>query len=361
MSIETTDKHRQQTGGAAAWILWLTLALVIVLIVVMMALPKPKEVTEKKPVVAMPVKVMELQARRLPDRVQLPGRLLPDADILLSAEKAGRVVEVLVQEGDEVQQGQLLLKLDDRLWKAAQERAQLELEDAERNLTRWIELEKAGAVSGQSFEDFQLRRNMAKVAVEESRVFVEQCSIRSPVNGRVEERLVDLGEYANEGVPVLRLVATDILKHRIDIPERDVRYVKEGEELPFTIAALQDATFTGHVSFVSASANPLSNAYRVECLVDNRTEALKAGMLTRAMLTRGWHEHALAVPLSSVIPDKGEDIVFTVEDGHAVRNTVIIDAILGTDALLARGVPEGASVVLEGHRTLIDGALVDVQ
>ena len=359
--MKTTRELNRRAGGATAWILWSLLALIVILIFVMIVLPKPKEVVDEKTPAATPVKVMELQAHRMPDRVQFPGRLVPESETYLSAEKAGRVVEINVEEGDQVQAGQLLIKLDDRLWKASLERAQLELEDAERNLTRWVELEKAGAVSGQSFEDFQLRRNMAKVALEETKVFVEQCAVLAPLNGRVEERLVDLGEFANEGAPVLKLVKTDVLKHRIDIPERDILFVKAGEELPFTVAALQGQTFTGRVTFVAASANPQSNAYRVECQVDNAAEVLKAGMLTQALLTRGWHEQALAVPLASVIPDKGENVVFTVDGDHAVRHTVIIDAIIGTEALLARGVPAGAQVVVEGHRTLIDGAVVVVQ
>lgn len=344
-----------------AFLLWLALILIVAGIVALVVLPKPEEVVEEAPEKATPVRVQSLKPQRLPDIIRVPGRLEPHVEALLAAEKPGRIVEVNGDVGDAVTNGQILLRVDNRLWKTMRERAELEREDAVRDQARWKELEAAGAVAGSEFEDITLRKNTAEITLDEADIMLSQSVVRSPIDGRIEDRGVELGEYANEGMGVFTVVDIDPLKMSFDVPERDIRYVEEDRDVTFSVTALGGRTCTGRVTFVSARAHPANNAFRVECTVDNPDHRLKAGMITDVELVRDYREQALAVPLATVIPDKGEHVVFTVVDDRAVRNTVIIDAILESSAVLAKGLEPGDRYVVEGHRALSDGSLVDIQ
>lgn len=360
-----TDAERRKRYRWIGWLLWLFLLCVIAGIAGLVYLQKKK--AEQPPETldaeerATPVRVTELRARRLPDVIHIPGTLEPVVEVPLSTEKPARIVEISVDEGDRVETGQVLLRLDDRIWQTALERAQVQWADAERDQQRWKELEAAGAVAGSEFEDLTVRMEQARIALTEAEIALSKMAVRSPIEGRVEERHADPGAYAMEGMHVFTVVDIDPLILTFDVPERDILFVEEGEQMTFTVSALSHRTFTGEVTFVSARANPANNAFRVECRVDNGNGDMKAGMIARVRLIRSYRENALAVPLAAVVPDRGEHVVFTVEDGRARRNMVILDAILETEVVIGSGLRAGDRIVVEGHRALSDGALVTVQ
>lgn len=339
---------------------WGALAGVVALIVVFARMNKPEEdvSTDKERPVA--VRVVEIAPRAMPDVIQLPARIEPVQEAQLPAERAGQVVERLADKGDRVEAGQVLLRVDGRLWETARRRAAIEVRDANRDLARWKELEKTGAVSASDYEAVVRRQEAAAIALEEAGVFLDQCEVRAPFAGEIVDRLVETGDYANEGQAVLRLVRLDRVKVAFDVPEQDIVAVERGQEKTFTLAALPGREFRGAVTFVSSQAARDSNSFTVELEADNRDGALKAGMIAQVSLVRRMREAAVVVPLAAVVPRKGEHYVFTVEDGRAVRRRVLIGAMLGHEAVLEGGVEAGDRVVVEGHRGLQDGLPVDV-
>jgi membrane fusion protein, multidrug efflux system len=350
-------KARNWKGSLLAWGL---LAVVVVLIGILAALPRPEEQVEAEAERAVAVRVLELAPRRMPDEIRLPGRIEPLQAALLPAERAGRVVELLVDKGAAVEAGQMLVRVDRRLWEAAHRRAAIERRDAERDLQRWRELEKTGAVSASDFEAVSRREESARIAVDETQVFLDQCEVRAPFAGLIADRLVELGDYANEGQAVLRLIRLDRVKLAFDVPERDIGAVAPGQEMSFTLAALPGREFRGTVAFVASQAARESNSFAVELEVDNADGALKAGMIAQVGLVRRVREAAVVVPLAAVVPRKGEHYVFVVENGRAVRKRVQIAALIGSEAVIEGGLALGEQVVVEGHRGLQDGLKVAV-
>ena len=339
---------------------WGSLAAVVALIVAFARMEKPEEevVADRERPVA--VRVMEIVPRRVPDAIRLPARIEPVQEAQLPVERAGRVVELLAEKGDRVEAGKALLRVDGRLWEAALRRAEIEARDAARDLARWKELEKTGAVSASDFEAVERRRETAEIALEEARTFLDQCEVRAPFAGEIVDRFVEVGDYANEGQAVLRLVRLDRVKVAFDVPEQDVAAVEPGQEKPFVLAALPGREFAGTVSFVSSQAARDSNSFAAELDADNADGALKAGMIAEVSLLRRMRERATVVPLAAVVPRKGEHYVFVEKDGRAVRRRVLVGAMLGHEAVLESGVAAGDRVVVEGHRGLQDGMALAV-
>lgn len=343
-------------------VLWGVLLLAVAGTVLLLATrprPEPPGPTPPRPV---PVSVIEAAARDVPDQVELPVRLAPWSDALVAVARPGRVVELLAEEGDTVKASQPLMRVDDRTWRAAAQRARVQKREADREDRRWQELRGTGAVSESDYDAVRARRDIADAQLAEAEALLAQCTAASPVDGVVNRRLVELGEHAAEGAAVFQVLQTGRLRLQLDVPERDVYAVRTGEPLTFTLDALAGQVFTAAVHFVSAQADPASNVYRVEATVDNAGGALRAGLVGRARLVRRTMEDALVVPLDAVVSKKGEHVVFVAEDdGHASRRTVRIAALLGDAAVIDRGLAPGDRVIVEGHRALSDGSPVDVR
>lgn len=353
MTIAETIRNKR-----GSWLIWGALAAVVLLIFVLAAIKRPPEKTVAEEEKAVPVQAVEVVPQNVADVIQLPGRIEPLQAANLAAQRAGQVVALLVAKGDVVAEGQVLLRLDSRLWAAARRRAEIEARDAAKDLARWQELEKSGAVSASEYEGVQRRKEAADIALDEAKTMESQCEIKASFAGTVVDRLVDVGDYANEGQAVLRLIRLDRVKIAFDVPEQDIAAVQPGQEKKFTLAAVPGREFAGTVTFVSSQAARESNSFGVELEADNADGVLKAGMIAQVALVRRERAGAIQVPLAAIVPRKGEYFVFTVVNGRAVRQRVILDALTGQNAVLESGLAAGARVVVEGHRGLQDGMKV---
>jgi membrane fusion protein (multidrug efflux system) len=339
-------------------VIWSLLALVVAAIVVLAIVKPEKEelvATEAKPVLVQTVTITPTAIR---ESVWLPGRVVADVSAHLAAEKSGRVVACLVDKGDQVKKGDVLLRLDDRHWKAMQEQAKLEVADAKRELDRWRQMKASGAVADSAFDAVKQRYDLAVVAAEQAAIHVDQCTLNSPIDGVVDARMIDEGEFANEGQIVFKVLDLTPLKVELSVPERDAAIVSVGDEMTVNASSAGLGTFTARVSFVSQDASPDRFTYGVELTVDKPVEHLRPGMIVDVEIIRSVRDQAIAVPLESVIPRRGEHIVYVVEKGMAIRRVVGVTSLTGGQAVIERGLEPGEKLVVRGHRGLQDGVLV---
>lgn len=334
---------------------------VFVLIVIFKALPGKRPAMPPKPETVIPVQTVTVTAEDRDDIIVLPGRVLAEIDATLSAERAGRVVELLAERGDAVTNGQVLLRLDARAAQAAADAARTIHADAVRNLERFEKLSGTGAVSQQALDDARKAADLADAQLREAEAALSWCTVKSPADGIVNERYVEQGEYLLPAAPVFDVISTDPVRVTLDVPERNILALQAGDTLPFEAGPLPGLMFTGTVSYISAKAGTDNNAFRIELAVPNPDNRLRPGMIASVRYRRGIRRQALTLPLDAIIPQKGDNVVFVVRDGTAVRRLVRIDAILDQDALIMSGVSAGDRVVTRGNRMLTDGAKVQIQ
>lgn len=338
--------------------LWLIITGLLILVALSIVMRRDTTPLEMPPEKAQPVHVMNVATRSVSDLIQLPGRIEPELRARLAVDKGGRVTELHAEKGEQVVRGQLLLRIDDRTWRALLENAEIEFREAEKEFRRWTELADAGAVSASEFDVVRTRLDRARVQLEDARIHVEQCEVRSPADGVINDRYVEIGEFAAEGAAVLELVVSDPVKLVVDIPERDIHAVGLDDRLSFHVSTVSDTAFSGTVKHIAEAASPANNSYRVEVTVPNEARTLRPGMIATAQLLRARRDEAVVVPLSAVIPRRGEHYVYVTQNDRAVRRLVKIDRILGADVILASGLEAGDELIYDGHRELSDGALI---
>lgn len=348
-------------GLKARWILIAVGGLIVAAIGIMFAMggkkPEEAKIIEK----AVPVRTMTVAPVELADEIVLPGRLEPAAQARVSAEAPGRIVELSAGKGDKVSVDQVLLRVESRNAEAMVKQFEIQYREGTNELRRLTELKARGAVSDSDYENVKKMSELAAVSLEDARVRLTQCQVRSPLAGVVNDRFVELGEYANPGMPSFHIVDVSSVKVYVDVPERDIRFVKPDSEIKFTIEAFKGRTFSGKVIHIAAAGNRDNNTFKVEVLADNKDAVLKPGMIASVVLPGRASRPVMLLPLSAIIPQKGDHVIFLVEKGVAVRRVVKIDEIKGSEATISEGLKAGDNVVVEGGRALMDGSAVRVE
>lgn len=340
-------------------VLWTIIALLLIFLVLSLVLRRHEtpmtSVEERK----SPVQTERVEPMALTPQIDLPARIGADYRAMLPVDKGGRITQILVDRGDEVKAGQRLLTIDARVWDALLERAEIEIREAEKDLRRFEELVNSGAVSTSTYDEVKTRLDQARVQAAEARAYVSQCEVISPVDGFINDRFVEVGEFAPEGAAVLEVVRVDPVKILVDVPEREIGSLAVGDPLHFSLETLGLGIGTGTVSFIAQAASGASHSFTVEARAANPDRRYKPGMIATATLTGGQPSNVIAIPLSAVIPKNGEHFVYIVHEDRAVRRLVKIDRILGERAVLAEGLAAGDELIVDGHRTLIDGESIE--
>lgn len=337
----------------------IVLGLALSVFVMIAIIKRPRETTGEVEVrKATAVQVMTLTASNVTDDVTVPGRLEAWSDAVLSLEQAGRIVELRVDAGDAVKAGEVLLRCDDRIQRQMVVRGEALLARREAEVVRFQPLREAGSVSQDRLDELVLARDLAKAELAQALVLLEQCEVRSPVNGVVVERAVELGEYLASGTETFRVIDASRLKLVAHIPERDVFGVSRDLPLRFTVDALGGEAFEGTLHYLAPAADEGSSTFRCEVAYDNADGRLLPGVLGRLAYRRGVFENVVAVPLSALIPEKRQYIAYGVRDGMAVRHVVRLHALAGETAIVRSGLEPGEQLIVLGHRLVSDGSPV---
>jgi RND family efflux transporter MFP subunit len=337
----------------------LALVVIVALIVVMMLLkppPKPIIPSKEKPLL---VSVIEAQLTDVPDTIYLPSLIQANVDAMLSAEKPGRIVKLHVDRGDRVKKGQVLLQLDDRIAQADLKSAEIAKKEAANNYARFQQLQESGAVAPSQYEEIERQSITADALYQSALVNIDQCQITSPIDGVINDRLVEEGEYVQPGSPAFQVVDLATVKVNIQIPEKDIYAINPGEPMRFTIQPLPKHTFTGTVTFVAAQAGSQNNAFRAQLTADNPDGRLRPGMIAQVEFNRGSRSNMLSLPIAAVLPSNGDHIVYLIENDQAIRRKVQIEKMSRDFVLISDGLNAGDLVITEGNRTLSDGQRVE--
>ena len=330
-------------------------------LIVLMKIMKPDRkdlpsVTEA----AMPVSTLSVRLTDTKDIVYLPALIEANVNAVLSAEKAGRITILKADRGDRIKKGQLLMQIDDRIWQANLKQANIAAEDAQKNYERFKKLQESGAIADSEYESTRKTYIQSEAMATEANINIEQCRVVSPITGIINDRFVEAGEYVQPGSPVFQVVDKATLKVVMQIPEKDIYAINVGETLTFTVQPLRDRTFEGNVSFVASQADGRNNAFRTEITVDNSDDILRPGMIAQVEFLRGINHNMVSLPMSAVLPSKGDHIVYLAKNGQAVRRKVMIDSITRERALIFQGLEAGELVITEGNRTLNDGQRIEI-
>jgi len=288
-----------------------------------------------------------VKAEPLVNNIEVTGSLLPGESAQLTTQTAGKVQQILFEEGQEVRKGQVLLKLDDREWNAQLQRLRAELETAEKDLNRKSQLAEVQGISEADLEAAQLRVQTLEANMEETEVRLSYSTIVAPFSGRIGLRNVSPGSYISAGTAVALLVQDDPIKLQFEVPERYASKVSPGQGLQFN-ANNRPEPFEASVYAAEPMVNTASRSLRVRAKADNKKRELIPGSFADITFTLDSLKDALMVPTEAIIPELNNQLVFLIENGKAERVKVRTGVRLPRRIQVTDGLQAGDSVIVTG-------------
>jgi len=307
---------------------------------------------------AVPVEIVALGRGEIEAVLRLSSNLEAERAVQVFAEAPRRVTELLVEEGNTVTRGQMLVRLQDEEQTSAVAKAEIALEQSRRDFARTKELYEQKLVTEELFTEagYTVKRN--EIALEDARRELSYTQVRAPIAGVVTERLVNLGDHVTVNQPLFRIVDFDSIVARIFVPEKDMVRLEKGQPARLRADALGGATFSGHIDRISPVVDPGTGTVKVT-VATPRQAGLRPGMYVEVELVTAVHDDALLVPKRALVYDNDQAFVFRLKEERRVERLRLQALLEDADNVEPEGgVAAGDQIVVAGQSGLKDGALV---
>jgi len=354
-------------SGVRKWLrrnaLKLLIAVIAIgIVVAVRKIEKEDRETAASPAPPVNVTVMTVQAEpNLADTFELPAVVEPNRVVNVSAEFEGRIERIPREEGSRVQAGDLLVRLNDDLIRPAYEKAKAQVERDEIEYNRMKKLVEDDATSRRDLDDATTKLAVSRAQLEEVAARLERTRIFAPIDGILNDIMVEEGEYVAIGAPVAEIVDTSVVKVVVQVPERDIVYFDLGREADVLVHTKDgNKWLTGKITFISEVADQQTRSTRMEITVPNERRIVRSGQIVTVKLTRRVLEEAVMIPLLAVIPMEDDNAVYVVNSSEAKRREVDLGIIKGDRVRIKNGVRPGDKLIIEGHRFVAPGQKVNI-
>jgi membrane fusion protein (multidrug efflux system) len=310
----------------------------------------------------MPVEVSVAQRDTVVDAIAATGQIEAVQGIDLRPEVEGRIVDILVREGQEVDKGTPLFKVDDAELKAQVARAEADRDLARQALQRTKQLMAQNASSAADLEKAEATARGADAQLDLLQVRLDRSLVRAPFAGVVGRRYVSLGDYVNTATKLTAVHTVNPQYAVLDVPERYADQLKRGQLVSFQVAALPGRNFSGEVIFVDPVVELPARTILIKAVVPNPRRELASGMFIEARLATSIRPNAVVVPEDAILPLQGATFVWVVKEGKADRRQVTLGVrTAGWAEILGGAIAAGDQVVIGGLERLFPGASVMAQ
>jgi membrane fusion protein (multidrug efflux system) len=293
------------------------------------------------------------------DVVKAVGNLKALDAVELTTEISGRAVALNLKTGRRVEQGDVLLRLDDRQARADLKVIAAQLADARRKLERARSLRSNNSISQAQVDELLTAVDVAEAQRQAAQVRLENHRIEAPFAGVVGLSDISIGAYVTAGTTVTTLDNTERMELNFAIPERFLGQVGLGQQVGGTSPAFPDTRFSGELSELGTRINELSRTLPVRALLDNYDGKLRPGQFISATLTLR-ERQALVIPEQAVMIRGDEQYVFVAEDGIARRISVVLGSRMPGRVEVAEGLALEDAVIVSGQDRLSSGNRIRV-
>ena len=322
---------------------------------------KPKAGAGGPPGGFPPVQVVAVEARSQPvtESLSLVGSITPNEMVEIQAETEGIIQEVLFAEGQRVEKGQLLIRLDDTKLAASVGEAGSNFKLSQANFERAKQLLRDTLISKQEYDQAAATFDLNQATLGLKQRQLKDARINASFAGISGARKVSPGQVISKGTVLTALVDLDPVKVEVNVPERYLQRLKIGQPLEFSVAAFPGEKFRGEVYFISPQINENLRTALVKARIPNPDAKLRGGMFASMELTLQVRDAAIVIPEPALMSNGDNFSVFVVDkDGKAQIRPVQVGLRLAGRAEVVKGLSAGEKVIVEGVQKLGPGSTV---
>lgn len=304
------------------------------------------------------VEAATVKTSKLAQGITAVGSLRSDESVVIRPEVAGRIAEILFQEGKPVRKGAPLVRFDASVQQAELQQAAANLNLSKNKFDRAVDLQKKGFISSQAKDEADNNYKVAQASHDLASAKLTKLEIKAPFSGTVGLRLVSIGDYIRDGQDIANLESLDPLKVDFRVPEIFLKQVASGQALQVNLDAFPNQAFEGKVLAINPLLDANGRSIVIRAVVKNADARLRPGMFARVRLLTSDVQDAMTIPEQALLPQGEEFYVFRVSEGRATRVKVEIGQRREGVVEILRGVSKDDVIVTAGQLKIRDGAAV---
>jgi membrane fusion protein (multidrug efflux system) len=296
-------------------------------------------------------------------------KAVPGIDV--ASQVAGIVAQIAFKNGQDVEKGALLVKLDDSTEQADLNANMALMKNAQAAFDRQKTLEAHGVSARSSFDLAQAARDQTAGSVEKTRALIGQKTVVAPFSGRLGIRKVDVGQYVAAGSAMVSLQRLDPIYLDFPVPEQNFSSLAIGEPVSAQLDSFPGKHFLGRISNIDARVDPATRSILVRAEFANPDKKILPGMFGHVDFSAGSPAPVVTAPRTAVDYSLYGDSVYVIvpddkDKGfagplHVDRRSVRVGDTRGDRVVILSGVAPGDRIVSEGQIKLQPGAPVKIE
>ncbi len=343
--------------------MWLA-ALIFLLVISACSRPRNSEEVAEAPAetpettAPLAVEAITIERTQFLSAIEASGTIRGIEEAAIVAETQGVIEEVLVDIGEHVTEGQILLRFDESIERFSLHQAESQHEATQTELDSVENLFEIGSSSPLAVARARAATAGARVALERARQAFNNRSIKAPFSGQIASIGVNVsrGNYVGLGMTLMRVVNTDSLRLDVGIGEREIGFIRVGAPAAISIPACGTQSARGNVQSVASGSNLADGSFLVIIQWKNTCEnAARSGLSATAKIDPSGDEPVIVAPLLAIQRASSSTHVFTVQDGIAKRRPITIGRNLGNRAEVIEGLQENEVVIITRLTSLQEG------
>ena len=307
---------------------------------------------------AAKVVTQRIELRPLVDEIEALGTARANESVEIRPRISSLITRIFFEEGQFVEQGDLLVELENSEIVAGLALAEASLSESRSLYNRSKELESTQAISASNLEALFAQVKVDEANVEAARAKLNHTRVRAPFSGRIGLRRVSPGSFVDTDTVITTLDDVSVIKLDFSVPETFVNVVRQGMNIVASSLVFPDRDFNGTVASIDTRLDPVSRAVEVRAVIPNDDGLLKPGMFMTVDLQRDRGDVLLA-PEQAIVPEGSRQYVFVISAGIAEKRQVQLGRRIPGYVVVSEGLSGGESVVTEGTHKIRDGAQVE--
>lgn len=309
-----------------------------------------------------PVLLATVERGTIQGQIRAASTIEAELQVTVHAESIGRITSLSLEEGDEVEAGQVLARIRREAQSLGVERAETNLADAERELARIESLFKQGVASQAELDQVRLRVETATLDKRDRRRDLSNTTMIAPFAGVLTRRFVDEGAFVTNGAQVFEITDFSTLVARVYVPERELDRIAVGQPAEIVGKAAKNRQGTGEVRRIAPVVDATTGTVKVTIGLPTQLaggpSGFLPGMYAEVTLTTERHENVPLVPKPALVHDEEQTFVF-VADGDRAKRVLIETGLTDDDFVeILGGLEVGARIIVAGQTGLKDGGLI---
>lgn len=299
-----------------------------------------------------------VKAQAYSEHLTVTGELRAKEQVELMSSSAGQVLDIYFKEGEQVKQGQPILRMDDRQWRTQLTGLKTELNVAQKNYERKKALLDIEGSTQQEVDDIFSTIETLKSQLQQLQLNIDLANIKAPFSGVIGMRNISKGAYLKAGDVITTLTQLNQLKVDFKLPQEHLSSIKVGKTVQVLI---NSDTVEAKVYAINPTIDQTSRTIHVRAIFEQKSSHIMPGTFAEVVIKTNMESDALLVPTQAIVPQINDQTLYLYKNGKVQRSIVKTGIRTADKVRIVSGVAAGDTVITSGLLMVKEGMSISFQ